>query len=560
MSNFKLKQNGAQVQKAIDYAMQVPQLSEAIAEQETAVSNLTERVEMLESGEDGEPENLIVSYTDGKYMSSGYLVLTSGSLTLAEAHGLVPGRKLRCTLWADPNNTINTAFGFSADDVGVKDYTEFTWTALGNDIYECTIPTGVEILKFNIYTTQKEAAVCYMPNAETEGDNTDEIKYIPSYITNIIAKPLGFESGKKLVAFGDSITFGVQSYFDSSGNKQLTNDYTNHYIKIFCDTLGLVLTNKALSGTTLANVAHPTEATLTADKSIYAQVTTTDLSSYDYILIAGGCNDGALQTTLGTLGSTDDTTVYGALEKMCQYIRENKKTAAKVILITPIPLLKTLSTPLETYRNAVFEVAVRYGYNVVDGYKLGFPYEESNYSKMVFPDGCHPSIVGHRMYANSLLGVLVCEQIETAEIPTPEPPATTITNYAEPNDTNTTDWGIWINDSRIGSDGTRRDAPGYSVSNYIRMKKGDYVEFEGFSVEEQFPVYCLYDSGKNKVGTVAWAQYYKDNGIATFVNFSGTRQRVVFSNVEESVYYVRVCGKPSNTVNDVIITINEEIS
>ena len=32
MNNFKLKQNGAQVQKAIDYALQVPQLSEAIAD------------------------------------------------------------------------------------------------------------------------------------------------------------------------------------------------------------------------------------------------------------------------------------------------------------------------------------------------------------------------------------------------------------------------------------------------------------------------------------------------------------------------------------------------
>lgn len=39
MRNFMLKQNGAQVQKAIDYALQVPQLSEAIADETTAIEN-----------------------------------------------------------------------------------------------------------------------------------------------------------------------------------------------------------------------------------------------------------------------------------------------------------------------------------------------------------------------------------------------------------------------------------------------------------------------------------------------------------------------------------------
>jgi hypothetical protein len=94
---------------------------------------------------------------------------------------------------------------------------------------------------------------------------------------------------------------------------------------------------------------------------------------------------------------------------MCEYIAANKKSTAQVIFITPIPLLKNLTVPLETYRNAVFEVATKHGFNVVDGYKMGFPYESGDYASTVFPDGCHPSIAGHKMYANSLLGVLVGE-------------------------------------------------------------------------------------------------------------------------------------------------------
>lgn len=350
----------------------------------------------------GTQEIEIVSYTDGKYIASDGSVASSSSLCMVEAHGLIPNKKLHCTLWIDPNTYSNTAVGYDKNGTYVVGSDGFSWTSLGDNVYECTIPTNVEILKFNIYKTQKETMVCYMVGDE-------EYEYIPSYITHSVAKPLQFVSGKKLVAFGDSITFGIQSKIDSNGNTSQANDEVNQYIKLFCNKLGLTLTNKAISGTTLVNVAHPTETTLTADKSIYNQVITTNLSTYDYILIAGGCNDAVLQRTLGTIGSTDNKTVYGALELMCQYIQNNKKANAQVIFLTPIPLLRTLTIPLETYRNAVFEVAVKYGFNVVDGYKLGFPYEVSDYSKIVFPDGCHPSVAGHKMYANSLLGVLVGE-------------------------------------------------------------------------------------------------------------------------------------------------------
>lgn len=383
------------------YLTELPSHSHSEYATAAKVNELFEEIDDLKA-QLGTQEIESVSYTDGKYIASDGSVASSSSLCMVEAHGLIPNKKLHCTLWIDPNTYGNTAVGYDANGTYVVGSDGFSWTALGNDVYECTIPTNVEILKFNIYKTQKETMVCYMLGEE-------DYKYIPSYITHSVAKPLEFVSGKKLVAFGDSITFGIQSKIDANGNTSQANDEVNQYIKLFCNKLGLILTNKAISGTTLVNVAHPTETSLTADKSIYNQVITTNLSTYDYILIAGGCNDAVLQRTLGTIGGNDNTTVYGALELMCQYIQSNKKANAQVIFLTPIPLLRTLTIPLETYRNAVFEVAVKYGFNVVDGYKLGFPYEVSDYSKIVFPDGCHPSIAGHKMYANSLLGVLVGE-------------------------------------------------------------------------------------------------------------------------------------------------------
>lgn len=45
------------------------------------------------------------------------------------------------------------------------------------------------------------------------------------------------------------------------------------------------------------------------------------------------------------------------------------------------------------------------------------------------------------------------------------------TNLAEPNDTNTTDWGIWINNARMGSEGSYRSSTNSMVTNYIPLTR-----------------------------------------------------------------------------------------
>ena len=49
-------------------------------------------------------------------------------------------------------------------------------------------------------------------------------------------------------------------------------------------------------------------------------------------------------------------------------------------------------------------------------------------------------------------------------------------NLAEPNDTNTADYSIWINDARMGSDATYRSSTNSMVTNYILVSENEEEE------------------------------------------------------------------------------------
>lgn len=71
------------------------------------------------------------------------------------------------------------------------------------------------------------------------------------------------------------------------------------------------------------------------------------------------------------------------------------------------------------------------------------------------------------------------------------------TNFAEPNDTNTTDWSIWCNNARIGSDGGYRSSDTQKVTNYIAVQNGDIVYWYNMLINQQN--IGFYDSSKKMV-------------------------------------------------------------
>lgn len=125
------------------------------------------------------------------------------------------------------------------------------------------------------------------------------------------------------------------------------------------------------------------------------------------------------------------------------------------------------------------------------------------------------------------------------------------TNLAEPNTTNTTDWSIWCNDARFGSDGGYRQKTGTVVSNYIPYDTSTglhQLRIKGMTSVK----IAMYKSDKSYAAYSA-----SDNTNGTFHTVDGdfTQWSTAYVNVK----FVRVEGVLSGSANDVIITVDEEI-
>ena len=224
--------------------------------------------------------------------------------------------------------------------------------------------------------------------------NKDNVATKPLY-PDSLRKPFNF-SGKSLTAFGDSITVGVAN--EGNGNISAGNDA---YIVQFASHVNATLNNQAVSTSTITFVDNESVT------SIYTKVTTYS-GSADFIIIAGGTNDYNQGRTLGEYGDNTKYTFYGALKLICDHLKENYPDT-QVIFITPINVTKDFNgydkALLNNYRNAIYEVATKYEYNVVNGSDLvpvtfttGWDNEMINAA-----DGCHPTKAGHRLYARNLV-------------------------------------------------------------------------------------------------------------------------------------------------------------
>lgn len=119
----------------------------------------------------------------------------------------------------------------------------------------------------------------------------------------------------------------------------------------------------------------------------------------------------------------------------------------------------------------------------------------------------------------------------------------TITNFAEYNATNTSDWSTWINNARAGSDGTYRSdtfSEGNGtpvVSNYIEVQNGDIVEFEGFYVTPKSSI--VYNSSKTILQSSALTNLtsYLSN-----VSIDGANYKGQFTINNSNVKYIRLGG------------------
>lgn len=146
-------------------------------------------------------------------------------------------------------------------------------------------------------------------------------------------------SGKKLVACGDSFTYGdFSTITDDKGLKgkdspELWDSEYNcwkSYSYWVAKRNGMKYINDGIGGTTIAYI----ESHSAKNKAFSVQRYKNIPSDADYITLKFGINDGHQNVTLGTINDTDNTTFYGAWNVVLKYLVENFPYAKIGVIIS----------------------------------------------------------------------------------------------------------------------------------------------------------------------------------------------------------------------------------
>ncbi len=132
----------------------------------------------------------------------------------------------------------------------------------------------------------------------------------------------------------------------------------------------------------------------------------TNLSEYDYCIIAYGHNDRSNGVPVGLPDSRNDNEFYGALNNAV-YLLQNNYPHLHLIFITPYNRPSKPDEPILPYVRAIEDVADKYSMPVVNLYKISGIniYTEKEYLE----DGLHPK--KDSKYGYEYLGNLIAAQI-----------------------------------------------------------------------------------------------------------------------------------------------------
>lgn len=149
----------------------------------------------------------------------------------------------------------------------------------------------------------------------------------------------------------------------------------------------------------------------------------------------------------------------------------------------------------------------------------------------------------------------------------------TYTNLAEPNTTNTTDFTIWCNQSRMGSDASYRQNAGTVTTNYIPVTTDDVIRIKGLVIDTSS---TSMNNGsiamwtRDPRGTTGVSSQGGFGGVAHFSNvvangwftISGTPENgyTLVNKRDSAVLFFRITAPLTGSAMDVIITRNEEIT
>ena len=200
---------------------------------------------------------------------------------------------------------------------------------------------------------------------------------------NIILNKI--ENTDNIGVFGDSLVAG-----DVGGTVT-----KNTWIKRLSELCGCAIVNHGVRGSGFAITD--------TDLNIVDKIKSTDLSVYTKIIIAGGTNDHNQGYSIEEIQSK--------LDELFLYLQDNYE--GDVFIITPINkvLFKDTSffIDIDDVRKCIYNKAVEYGYNVIDGRNFPF-YTDSD--ELYAEDGIHLTELGYRVYADYIYSLLGKEEKE----------------------------------------------------------------------------------------------------------------------------------------------------
>lgn len=150
--------------------------------------------------------------------------------------------------------------------------------------------------------------------------------------------------GKKWAAVGDSVTHGVDEVY--------VDGVAQTYDRLISQRNGMTLYKDGINGSTMTRVTG--KELISFCNTRYLDVP----HDCDYITIWFGINDNTAQVTVGTIDSADDTTFYGAYNKVLTHLINNSPTTCKIGLVVS-HMCGSLAEPI---RN----IAKKYGLKVFD--------------------------------------------------------------------------------------------------------------------------------------------------------------------------------------------------
>lgn len=173
------------------------------------------------------------------------------------------------------------------------------------------------------------------------------------------------------------------------------------YVPIIANNLGLSVVNCGKMSSTLA-----VNNTYMSGKSIVERVCglngNSSMRDADIWTVYGGLNDWYYDSPIGTIDSTDNTTIYGALKQICENIL-GRNNRPKLILCTPLQSIRNgvhNDISMAEIRKAIIDVAEYYSVPCVDLYKYGGfnPINILATKNPTTTDGVHPNYYGTNMW------------------------------------------------------------------------------------------------------------------------------------------------------------------